>query len=738
MTTTTTSTHLFTTRSAPLRYLYKLYFFTFLSLTLSLLYYRFTHHLPYSHHPYLLLLLTLSELHFSLTWLLQQAFRWSPTFHSPNPDRLPEDLPCVDVLVCTADAAREPPAMVADTLLSLMAYEYGPERLAFYLSDDGASELTFHAVALAAEFARMWVPFCRRFGVEPRAPKAYFAAEEGGGGGGEGMEFRRVWGEVKKLYEDMQEEIAYAGSTWTVPEETRKTHKGFREWDSKVDPRDHDTILEILLKGNGKDRDVEGNPMPTLIYVSREKRPGHPHHYKAGALNAMNRVSALVNNAPFVLNVDCDMYSNNSQALRHAMCFFLDPEQGHRIGYVQFPQSFGGLTKNDLYANGVKRIYEIEFFGTNAFNGPMYAGTGSVHRRESLNGRKFTLDYRPRLEDMKQGMGSGNVNWDELEAKAKVVTSCNYELGKPWGKEMGLMYGCAVEDVFTGLVLHTRGWRSVYCGPEREAYLGMAPANVNDTLVQHKRWSTGLLQIFLSDYCPWTRGLGKLKMGQIMCYSFYTLWALWCMPMLVMLCFLPWLWLMGFPCFLRSLFLCFRSMVRSLRIPRHRLARLQSDRADWAKGTIKMWWNETRMWMMKGTSSYLFSIIVVVLKSLGISEAGFEITSKVIDEEAMKRYQREVMEFGVASPMFVPLTTLSLLNLYCFLIAISKAVKEGLGVYDGLALQIMISGYITLVSMPLYEALFFRKDKGRMPTSVTVVSVGLAFSLLFLFQFLVM
>ena len=26
--------------------------------------------------------------------------------------------------------------------------------------------------------------------------------------------------------------------------------------------------------------------MPSLTYVSHEKRPGHPHHYKAGALNA--------------------------------------------------------------------------------------------------------------------------------------------------------------------------------------------------------------------------------------------------------------------------------------------------------------------------------------------------------------------------------------------------------------------------------------------------------------------
>lgn len=104
---------------------------------------------------------------------------------------------------------------------------------------------------------------------------------------------------------------------------------------------------------------------------------------------------------------------------------------------------------------------------------------------------------------------------------------------------MGLMYGCAVEDVFTGLVLQSKGWQSVYCTPERKAYLGLAPVNTNDTLIQHKRWSTGLLEIFLSDYCPLTNGVGKLKLGQIMCYSFYTLWALWCLPMLIYALVLP-------------------------------------------------------------------------------------------------------------------------------------------------------------------------------------------------------
>eukprot|EP00268_Persea_americana_P059100 TRINITY_DN7218_c0_g1_i1.p1 TRINITY_DN7218_c0_g1~~TRINITY_DN7218_c0_g1_i1.p1 ORF type:complete len:151 (+),score=24.07 TRINITY_DN7218_c0_g1_i1:481-933(+) len=144
-----------------------------------------------------------------------------------------------------------------------------------------------------------------------------------------------------------------------------------------------------------------------------------------------------------------------------------------------------------------------------------------------------------------------------------------------------------------------------------------------------------------------------------------------------------------------------------------------------------MWWNETRMWMMKGSSSYLVSVIVIILKSLGISEAGFEITSKVIDDEALKRYRQEVMEFAVPSPMFIPPTTLALLNLYCFIKAATMVMIKGWAAFDQMALQIIISGYISLISMPLYEAMFLRKDKGRMPTCITVYSSLLALALLY-------
>lgn len=33
--------------------------------------------------------------------------------------------------------------------------------------------------------------------------------------------------------------------------------------------------------------DAEGNELPRLVYVSREKRPGFQHHKKAGAMNAL-------------------------------------------------------------------------------------------------------------------------------------------------------------------------------------------------------------------------------------------------------------------------------------------------------------------------------------------------------------------------------------------------------------------------------------------------------------------
>jgi len=89
-------------------------------------------------------------------------------------NRYERKLPGVDIFVCTADPDIEPPMMVINTVLSVMAYDYPTEKLNVYLSDDAGSQITFYALLEASNFAKHWIPFCRKFKVEPRSPAAYF------------------------------------------------------------------------------------------------------------------------------------------------------------------------------------------------------------------------------------------------------------------------------------------------------------------------------------------------------------------------------------------------------------------------------------------------------------------------------------------------------------------------------------------------------------------------------------
>lgn len=69
-------------------------------------------------------------------------------------------------------------------------------------------------------------------------------------------------------------------------------------------------------------------------------------------------MSSRISNGLVVLTVDCDMYSNNSESLRDALCFLMD-EEGERIAFVQFPQSFNNITKNDIYNTSLRVIMEV-------------------------------------------------------------------------------------------------------------------------------------------------------------------------------------------------------------------------------------------------------------------------------------------------------------------------------------------------------------------------------------------
>ncbi|XP_049388070.1 cellulose synthase A catalytic subunit 2 [UDP-forming]-like [Solanum stenotomum] len=112
-------------------------------------------------------------------------------------------------------------------------------------------------------------------------------------------------------------------------------------------------------------------------------------------MNALMRVSAVISNAPYMLNVDCDHYINNSKALREAMCFMMDPTSGKKICYVQFPQRFDGIDRHDRYSNRNVVFFDINMKGLDGIQGPIYVGTGCVFRRQALYGYDAPKKTKP-------------------------------------------------------------------------------------------------------------------------------------------------------------------------------------------------------------------------------------------------------------------------------------------------------------------------------------------------------
>jgi cellulose synthase/poly-beta-1,6-N-acetylglucosamine synthase-like glycosyltransferase len=637
-------------------FIYRIYACTHFSAIIGLIYYRILYIPNEDYWPWIVI--SVAELGFAYSWILEQAFRWWPVERKVFPQRLSErfesDLPPVDIFICTADPIKEPALTVINTVLSALALDYPVGKLSCYVSDDGGSSLTFYALLEASRFAKIWLPFCYNHSIQDRSPEAYFSAscaQEN-----ENLSFTREWKRVKKLYLELKDRINNAVEMGSVPQDKQKEHTGFKDWISGSSGRDHPSIVQILLE-NGEDKDIQGNDLPSLIYVSREKRPGIPHHYKAGALNVLIRISGVMSNAPFILTLDCDMYTNNSEALRQAMCFFLDPKTGHQFAFVQFPQGFNGITKNDLYANDHLRFCYVQFKGMDGLEGPIYAGTGCIHRRDALCGREGRHTSSKSLKDY--STSKAQTNPSKMLKDAGDLAKCACEENTLWGKEVGMIYGCAVEDALTGFVIQCRGWKSIYCNPRRKAFLGGAPVNMSDTLIQIKRWSAGYLEFFLSKFCPYVHGIQRTSTAQSMCYGVLCLWA---PSSLYILCYglLPALFMFNglslFPKASNPWFILFAWLAGSA----YGYSLIEFL---WIGGSFKSWWNEQRMWMIKGVSSYLFALIQVACKMLGVSEVGFEVTSKVVDSEAAKRHEEEMFEFGVASAMFVPPATLAVINL---------------------------------------------------------------------------
>ncbi|MBA0720987.1 hypothetical protein Golax_008575 [Gossypium laxum] len=362
--------------------------------------YRILH--PVNDAYVLWLISVICEIWFAVSWILDQFPKWYPIERETYLDRLslryekegkPSELASVDVFVSTVDPMKEPPLITANTVLSILSVDYPVDKVACYVSDDGAAMLTFEALSETSEFARKWVPFCKKFSIEPRAPEWYFAQKVDYLRDKVDPTFVRERRAMKREYEEFKVRInSLVAMAQKVPEEGWTMQDG-TPWPGN-NVRDHPGMIQVFLGHDGV-RDIEGNELPRLIYVSREKRPGFDHHKKAGAMNSLVRVSAVISNAPFLLNVDCDHYINNSKALREAMCFMMDPISGKKICYVQFPQRFDGIDRHDRYSNRNVVFFDINMKGLDGIQGPIYVGTGCVFRRQALYGYDAPVKKKP-------------------------------------------------------------------------------------------------------------------------------------------------------------------------------------------------------------------------------------------------------------------------------------------------------------------------------------------------------
>ncbi|EPS73573.1 hypothetical protein M569_01183, partial [Genlisea aurea] len=355
--------------------------------------YRCTHPVPGAY-P-LWLTSVICEIWFASSWILDQFPKWYPINRETYIDRLtlryeregePSQLAPIDVFVSTVDPMKEPPIVTANTVLSILAVDYPVEKVSCYVSDDGAALLTFESLAETAGFARKWVPFCKAYSIEPRAPEFYFAKKIDylkdkiqPSFVKERRAMKREYDEFKVKLNDLVARAQKKPEQGWIMRDEKKTH-----WPAN-DPRDHPGMIQVFLGKNGAP-DIDGNILPRLIYVSREKRPGFQHHKKAGAMNALVRVSAVLTNGAFILNVDCDHYFNNSKALKEAMCFMMDPVLRKKTCYVQFPQRFDGIDSHDRYANRNIVFFDINLKGLDGLQGPVYVGTGCCFNRQALYG----------------------------------------------------------------------------------------------------------------------------------------------------------------------------------------------------------------------------------------------------------------------------------------------------------------------------------------------------------------
>ncbi|KAK4857331.1 hypothetical protein QYF36_026982 [Acer negundo] len=328
--------------------------------------------------------------------------------------------------------------------------------------------------------------------------------------------------------------------------------------------QNHPSIVEVINDADeGTNQQVQ---MPLLVYVSHEKTPFHPHHFKAGAFNVLLRVSSIISNSPYILALDCDMYCNDPISARQAMCFHLDTKISPSLAFVQFPQKFHTITKSDIYDSHLRTTcVRNGFFDSVSDKMARYGWTSGtnvvwnrlLHEERSIIWECFAERYAK--SPNKKAFYSDLImlaifnlysSYQKETANFVVLIMLSNKLYCLHDQDqIGFLYNSMVEDYFTGFLWHCKGWNSVLCNPSRPAFLGTATTKLNDTLVQA-------------------------------------------------------------PLFAALMVFSYRASALSLEWH----SNISQEEVLITGGSVLTWWNEQRFWMIKSITTYTYGILDTILK----------------------------------------------------------------------------------------------------------------------------
>jgi cellulose synthase (UDP-forming) len=205
-------------------------------------------------------------------------------------------------------------------------------------------------------------------------------------------------------------------------------------------------------------------------YITRDNN----HGAKAGNLNhALARTTG-----EFIVTFDADHVPVSS---------FLTETLGHfrdaGVAQLQTPQHFFNpdlfqdrLRSQAYIANEQDMFFHILQPGRDVYNASFYCGSGAILRRSAI-----------------EAIG-------------------------------GLPMTTITEDVHTSMLLHSRGWRSVYVNKDLSA--GLAPESFDAYVVQRRRWSRGMMQVMLLRGGLWLPGLTLAQRIHYMATLWYWLYGI--------------------------------------------------------------------------------------------------------------------------------------------------------------------------------------------------------------------